>query len=187
MIAIYLFAAIVGLPLVAYAVFAGDADGDLGGGDMGGGDLGHGGIELEDGGALAYLSLGTLSFFLGFFGLTGLTTNLGGAGTLLGLVLAIVVGLIAALAQRTVLGFVKGSSASSHLLDADYSGKAGKVVVPIEPGHRGRISVRAGGQEQYLTATLADGESSLNVGSSVVIVNVEGGVALVTQLDPELA
>lgn len=174
MTAIYLLAAIIGLPLVAYAVFAGDGDGDAG--------------EVElDGGVLTYLSIGTFSFFTGFFGLTGLATSLTGTGAILSFVLAMTVGLVAAVTQRSLLSYVRKNSASSHLRDADFTGKAGTVVVPIESGKRGRIALQVGEQREYLTARLLRGEpAALDVGSAVVIVEVDNGVALVAHLDPEL-
>lgn len=185
MIALYLFAAIVGLPLVAYAVFAGDGDGEIG--DVG--DLGDAGeVGLEDGAILTYISLGTLAFFAGFFGLTGLATGLVGTGPVLTFVLAMTVGLLAAVAQRSIFNLVKGSSSSSHLVDADFSGRAGTVVVPIEAGKRGRIALQIGEQQQYLTAQMSSGEpAALDVGSPVVIIEVDHGVAIVAHLDPELA
>lgn len=179
MTAIYLFAAIIGLPLVAYAVFAGDGDGEMG-------DAGE--LEMEDGSVLTYISLGTLAFFAGFFGLTGLATGLVGTGAVLTFVLAMVVGLLAALAQRSVFNLVKGGSASSHLLDADLTGRAGTVVVPIEGGKRGRIALQVGEERQYLTARMSSGEpAALDVGSPVVVIEIDNGVAIVAHLDPELA
>lgn len=174
MTAIYLLAAIVGLPLVAYAVFFGDGDADAGDLDF-------------DGGIISYFSLGTLSFFSGFFGLTGLATSLTGTGAVLSLVLAVVVGLSAAVAHRTLLKFVKKGAGSSHLRDRDFTGKAGTVVVPIESGKRGRIALQVGDQRQYLTAQLSSGEpAALEVGSPIVILEVDQGIALVAHLDPEL-
>ena len=175
MIAIYLLAAIVGLPLVAYAVFSGDGDG---------GD----GMDLEDGGVVAYLSLGTVAFFSGFFGLTGLATTLVGTGAGLAFVLSMIVGLTAAVTQRGLLTYVKKTSTSSHLSDSEFSGRAASVVIPIEAGKRGRIALQVGQRRQYLTAELTAGdETSADIGSSVVIVEIDNGVALVTPLDPELA
>ncbi|MEM9135092.1 MAG: hypothetical protein AAF962_26670 [Actinomycetota bacterium] len=183
MIGLYILAAVVGLPLVAYAVLSGDGDGDFGE------------LELETegfgGDVFGYLSLGTLSFFSGFFGLTGLAVGAVGTGTIGTLAAAIVVGLIAAIVHRGLIGYVKSSSTSSHLSDTDFTGKVAKVVLPIEPGKRGRIALEFGSERQYLTAELPSGPASvddapIDAGSSVVIVDMAGGVALVSHLDPEL-
>lgn len=182
MIGLYILAAVVGLPLVAYAVFSGDGDGDFGE------------LEIETeglGDAFGYLSLGTLSFFSGFFGLTGLAVGAVGTGTIGTLVAAIVVGLLAAVVHRGLIGYVKSSSASSHLSDRDFTGKVAEVVLPIEPGKRGRIALEFGSERQYLTAELPSGPATVDntpigAGSSVVIVDMAGGVALVSHLDPEL-
>lgn len=179
MIGLYLLAAVIGLPLVGYAIFAGDGDGDFG--EFEG--------DTADGGLLGYFSIGTLSFFAGFFGLTGLAVAAVGTGTIATLIAAIAVGLVAAMAQRTLLGYVRRSSSSSHLADADFTGKAAKVVIPLERGKRGRIALQLGDQQHYLTAELTDlrAGNALDVGASVVIVDMEGGVAQVAHLDPELA
>ena len=176
MIALYVFATIVGLPLVAYAALSGD-DGDAGDGS-----------QFEDGGVFSYFSIGTLSFFTGFFGLTGLATSAVGAGSVVSLALALVVGFAAATTHRGLLRYVTRSSASSHLRDVDFSGKAATVVVPIESGRRGRILIEAGGERHQLTAELAEGVAmTLEVDSPVVVLSIEGGVARVANLDPELA
>ena len=61
-------------------------------------------------------------------------------------------------------------------------------MVPVEMGKRGRVAIQLVDQRQYLSAELAEGEpKALGVGSSVVIVHVDGAVAQVTHLDPELA
>ncbi len=183
MIGLYILAAVVGLPLVAYAVLSGDGDGDFGELDL----------ETEGfgGDVFGYLSLGTLSFFSGFFGLTGLAVGAVGTGTIGTLVAAIIVGLIAAVAHRALIGYVKSSSNSSHLSDRDFTGKIAKVVLPIEPGRRGRIALEFGSERHYLTAEFPPGPLSadagtLDPGSSVLIVEMAGGVALVSDLDPEL-
>ncbi|MEL7158883.1 MAG: hypothetical protein AAFN30_20130 [Actinomycetota bacterium] len=177
MIGLYVLAAVIGLPLVGYAVLSGDGDGDVGEFDGG------------DGGVLGYLSIGTLSFFAGFFGLTGLAVTAAGTGTIATLIAAIAVGLVAALAQHTLLNYVRRSSSSSHLSDADFTGKAARVVIPVQQGKRGRIALQLGEQEHYLTAELTDARApaALDVGTNVVIVDMDGGVAQVAHLDPELA
>ena len=173
MTVIYVVAAILGLPLVAYAVFAGDGDTE--------------GPELGDGGIVGYLSLGTLSFLAGFFGLTGLLVGLV-AGPAATFVLAVVVGLVAAGSHRLLLRYLAGSSASSHLADADLAGRRATVVVPVSAGARGRVMIELGDQRHYLTARLAPGDvGDLDAGRPAVVVDVEAGVATITALDPELA
>jgi membrane protein implicated in regulation of membrane protease activity len=176
MTALYILCAVVGLPLVAYAVLAGDGDGELGE------------ASFDTGGIVAYLSLGTLAFFAGFFGLAGLAGTWSGSGAALTLVLASVAGLAAAGTHRGLLRYIQRTSVRSHVSDADLVGKAATVVIPLHVGKRGRIALQLGEQRCYLTAELTEGgEPELEVGSSVVVVEVAGGVAHVTHLDPDLA
>ncbi len=176
MTAVYILTAIVGLPLVAYAVLSGDD-----------GDAGDGG-DFDNGSLFAYFSVGTLAFFAGFFGLTGLVLTGAGSSGLVTLALASMVGVTAAGAQRGLLSYVARTSSSSHLSDVDFTGKAASVLVPIEADRRGRILVQVGEERHQLTAELAAGDHhTLDVGSSVVVLSIEGGVARVSNLDPELA
>ena len=66
----------------------------------------------------------------------------------------------------------------------------GRVVVPVQPDHRGRIVVNVGDQPIPLSAQMApqqhDEHDELGVGTPVLVVEVTNGVATVTRLDPEL-
>ena len=84
MTALYLFCAAVGIPLLLWFSFAGDADGGDGFGDA------------DADGPLAFLSLSTMSFVLGFFGLTGLLLEIVGTAGLITLLVAIITAVAAA-------------------------------------------------------------------------------------------
>jgi hypothetical protein len=139
MTALYLFCAAVGIPLLLWFSFAGDADGGDGFGDA------------DAAGPLAFLSLSTMSFVLGFFGLTGLLLEIVGTAGLVTLLVAIIA----------------------------------NVALPISGEHRGKITLTKAGAREQMTATPVDG-STIDPGERVVIVRVEGGVALVAPLGPDL-
>ncbi len=182
MLGIYVLTAIIGLPLIGYALFAGDGEADFG-------DTGELGLELGGGAGsiVAWLSLGTLSFFSGFFGLTGLVATAVGSGAVATFLGALFVGLVAAGSHRLLLNWIRASSSSSHVGDEDLTGRAARVVLPIEDGRRGRIALEVGEQQHYLTAELTEGEQPVSVNDNVVIVSMSGGVAHVTPIDSELA
>ena len=59
------------------------------------------------------------------------------------------------------------------------------VALPISGEHRGKIILTKAGAREQMTATPVDG-STIDPGERVVIVRVEGGVALVAPLGPDL-
>ncbi|MDY7101167.1 MAG: hypothetical protein S0880_08265 [Actinomycetota bacterium] len=184
MVGLYLAAAIIGVPLVAYFAIAGegdemDTDVDL---DVDG--------ALDAGGLLHSISLATGAFFTAFFGVGGLAIGAVGAGTLVTLLMAIVIGAIAAGIQMALWRFVRSSSQSSEVGATELAGRPAEVVMPIGPGRRGRISLVAGGQRLYVSAEALDEDVAngmLEKGQAVVVVTVERGVATVSRLDAELA
>jgi membrane protein implicated in regulation of membrane protease activity len=177
--ALYLFAAAAGVPLVAWSL--------LGGGD----DAGDDGAGTDDGvGALMLrlLPLSTVAIALAAFGVCGLV--LGAAGTAAGTTLlgASAVALVAGALNSTVFSYLRRSESGATTSDADLAGAVGRVVQPVAPDHRGRIALSSGDQRRYLSArALPDaGGAPLEVGTPVLVVEVRGGVASVTRLDPEL-
>jgi membrane protein implicated in regulation of membrane protease activity len=180
MTALYLFATAAGVPLVAWFLLSG---GDDGGDDGPGADDGVGGLMLR------LLPLSTVAIAVAAFGICGLALDLAGTATGTAFAGALAVGVLAGVLNTTVFAYVRRSESGTTLGDAELAGTVGRVVHPVTEGHRGRIAVSAGGQRRYLSAqALPDGTASaeLEVGTPVLVVEVLGGVARVTRLDPEL-
>lgn len=173
MTSLYLFCAAVGVPLLLWFSFAGDADGGEGFGDA------------EADGPLAFLSLSTLSFILAFFGLTGLLLDLIGTAGVVTLVVAITVAVMAGGLNSAVFRWIRKNSNSSEVLDHELEGTIANVALPISSDHRGKIILTKAGAREQMTATPVDG-STIDQGERVVIVRVERGVALVAPLGPDL-
>lgn len=173
MTSLYLFCAAVGLPLLAWFVFAGDADAD---GLDGGG---------EGDGLLGFLPLSTVASVLAFFGVGGLLFELTGAGFIVALVLAVVVAVVAGTVNTGALRWIRKNSNSSEVMDSELEGTIANVALPISSDHRGKIILTKAGAREQMTATPVDG-STIESGERVVIVRVEGGVALVAPLGPDL-
>jgi membrane protein implicated in regulation of membrane protease activity len=134
---------------------------------------------------LSLLSFRSIMFFLAFFGLTGILLNIIDASFLATLVAAIGVGVFAWVFNSFVFRALKVADVSSTLRKSDLEGALGQVVLPINPGHRGRISIEVGDQHRYLTARPHEraGQSSFAVGDPVVVVGLDKGTALVTAVD----
>ena len=119
MTALYLFCAAVGIPLLLWFSLAGDADGGDGFGDA------------DADGPLAFLSLSTLSFVLGFFGLTGLLLDIVGTAGLLTLLVAIITAIAAGAFNSAAFRWLRRNSNSSEVMDHELEGMIADVALPI--------------------------------------------------------
>ncbi len=176
MSALYLFAAAAGIPVVAWLLLSGPEDG---GSDDG---AGIGGVMLR------LLPLSTIAIATATFGITGLLLGAVGAGAATTFVGAAGVAGLAAVLNSTLFAYLRRSDAAADAGE-ELVGSVGRVVLPIRDGHRGRIAVSVRGQQVYLSARALPGEQSgdLEPGAPVLVVEVSGGVADVTRLDPELS
>ena len=170
---IYLFCAAVGIPMLIWFAFVGD-DGD-----------GFGDADAD--GALVAISLSTISFVVGFFGLAGLLFEASGLSGIIVTPLALLAGIGAGGLSSRVMRWVRDNSTSSDVPDSALQGTVAKVAMRVSAEHRGKIVVIKGGAREQMTATPVDG-SSIDVGQEVVIVGVERGVALVAPMQtlPEI-
>ena len=171
---LYLFCAAVGVPLLLWFVFAGDGDGGDGFGDADGGD-----------GILGFLPLSTIASLMAFFGLGGLLFDITGASGAVAFVLAAVVAVIAGAVNTGALRWLRNNSTSSEVMGHELQGTIANVSLPISTEHRGKIILTKAGAREQMTAAPVDG-STIDSGERVVIVRVEGGVALVHPLGPDL-
>lgn len=171
---LYLFAAAAGVPLVLWFLVAGDEDG-------GGPDDGVAGVMLRR------LPLSTIAFVLAAFGVCGLLLDAVGTDSGASLVAAAAAGVVAGVVNSTLFGYLRRSESTTEVSDEQLAGKIGRVVVPLTGERRGRISVTVGDQQIHLSAlALPDAPAQLDVGASVLVVEVRKGIASVTSLDPEL-
>ena len=194
MLALYLFCAGLGIPLVfLFAFSGGDAEADVGGVDADGGfDLEFDGGDVEGvgdfTGLIRRIPLSSYAFFLAFFGGAGSVGTWLDMGFVATLVLAILLGVIAAAVNTAAFAFLRGTSADSSLTDRQIEGRIATVSVPIEDGKRGRVWIDTGGERVQLTAGMVESEIDLSFsrGEQVLIVEMRNGVAQVMSVDPEL-
>lgn len=176
MTGVYLFAAAAGLPVVAWFLLSG---GDEGGGDDGDG---IGGVMFR------LLPLSTIAIAVATFGVAGLALGAVGTGATTTLVAAVIAAVVVGALNSTVFAYLRRSESTASVEDRQLVGAVGRVVLPITGDHRGRVAVSVGGQQLYLSARALPGEATpeLEVGASVLVIEVSGGVAGVTRLDAEL-
>lgn len=182
---LYLFALIVGGVLLGASILLGgdhdsdaDAEGDLHAGvdvDLdadadveGGHDLahdhdpgvgGHGGADFF---LWSFRSIRFWTFFLAFFGLTGLALTWLGLvdSQWLGLGLAVGTGALTGLGAAAVLRSLGTDETANVASSADYIGRTGKVVLPVRRGGVGKVRVQLRGTTVDVLATTDEEEFS---------------------------
>ncbi len=197
MFGVYLFCAVVGIPLLALLAFGGgDVEGELGiGGDVDfdadiGGDVDVSGASGGFGDISWRRRIPASSYvsFVAFFGGVGVVSSTLGVAAVTTLILAVVLGIFAAGVNTALFSVLRNSETDSSMTDKQLEGRIAVVSVPIEGGKRGRVTLDTGGERLQLTAGAADNMPDLSFerGDEVLIVNVEGGVARVVAVDPDL-
>jgi len=175
---LYAFMLFAGAPVLLWFVFSGgDADMDAGAEADGLGDV------------FSVVPLSSIAFVATFFGATGLVSEWLGTGAVFTLLLAVVVGVLAGVLNSAAFAYLRRSEASSDVSDREIEGSIARVSLPMSNERRGRIVLTVAGARAQMTAApidpLDDGKA-IEAGARVIIVRIEGGVALVTRLDPEL-
>lgn len=212
MLAVYIFCLVLGGSLMAVSVLSdvfGDAGGDLDI-DMGGdvdfqldaGDFDAGDLDLDldagdvdvDAGeathATKILSIRTLIYALFGFGAVGTLLSFLGPGWLLPtLAFALVGGFLSGGVVTTVFNYLKKTDTGAQLSDTTYIGLSGTVTLPIGLGSPGSVAVDRGHRRISLRALPHPSavESDPTTWKSVVVVDMERGVARVAPLEEDLA
>jgi hypothetical protein len=186
---------------------AGGIDLDTGGLDLdaGGLDLDAGGLDLDaghldvnaahaeldaDAGSLAgkIFSIRTLFYSLFGFGSVGtLLTFVWSGNPLLTAAFAVFSGISSGAVINAAFGYVKRSESGMLQTEASYSGLSGRVTLPIRSGIAGRIVVERGGKRVELRALPhSSGRGDPSTWTSVLVVEMEKGVAQVAPIDEEM-
>ncbi len=198
MLALYIFCAALGIPLLAVLVLGG-GDGDMELGDAGfdidadvGADLDFAGVDGGIGdfsGFFRRVPVSSYAFFLAFFGAAGTLGTWRDVGFISTIILAVSLGLIGAAVNTAAFGFLRNTETSSQLTDRQLEGRLATVSVPIDVGKRGRVWLDTGEERVQLTAGSVEGapDESFGMGEQVVIVKMANGVAKVMGIDPEIS
>jgi membrane protein implicated in regulation of membrane protease activity len=201
---LYLFALIVGGVLLGASILLGgdhdadadadadvDADVDADAGVDAHGDLDHSHGTMDMGGhgpagalLAALRSFRFWTFFLAFFGLTGLVLTWLGLvdSDLLALALSGGMGAVSGLGVFGVLRHLSSDDSGSVASSNDYVGKTAKVVVPVSPGGVGKVRLQLRGTTVDVLATSIE-EESVGAREEVLIVEMDGTRAKVARVD----
>lgn len=138
------------------------------------------------GGAIAatLLSLRFWTFGLAAFGMTGLLLTLLGATPVLGVALSVATGIGVGSGVTTLLRAVSRDTVSSALDARALRGRDAEIVLSVGPGKLGKIRLTHNGQLIELPATTRE-DRLLERAQRVLVVDVAGGTAEVTSLEPD--
>lgn len=204
LLSIYLGGLIVGggLLLVSAVLGGNDHDADLGGdldvdGDLDAdadADLDHDGhVGVGDALWLPVLSIRFWTFFLAFFGLTGLllegmrTVGLIGAPWGVVLALAIVAGVGSGWLVSLIIRKLKTEKVTSEVVpEHDYAGKAAEVLLDVAPGDPGLVRLDVKGVSIDVTAVVAAADvGPFKRGARVIVLAYEQGKVIVAPFETD--
>lgn len=191
MIYLYLFSLVVGGGLLGVSILlGGHADTDASGPevhmDSPPQSVGHDGGPYA--GVESYLywlvSLRFWTFFVAFFGLTGLVFDgLGLAPRWVTLIVAIGMGAVSGGAAMAAIRAVSKGETNSAITTRDYVGKTGRVLVGFGPGAVGKVRIEVKGSVVDVLAIPED-TRSYAAEDEVIVVEMEGLHAKVSHVRP---
>jgi membrane protein implicated in regulation of membrane protease activity len=179
MVTIYWFALIVGGGMLAASFFGDFFDAEVDDVDTEGGGDSH---------AAKVLSLRNLTYFLFAFGAMGLALHwFAPLAALVAAVIAAGVGLAAAGAAAQLLGYVQRTESGERQEEDSFVGCTGRLTLPFAADHAGRVVIQRGAREYELRARPFDaGAGQARIGASIIVVEMDGGTALVAPVEESL-
>lgn len=144
---------------------------------------GHGGADFF---LWSFRSIRFWTFFLAFFGLTGLALTWLGLvdSQWLGLGLAVGMGTLTGFGAAAVLRALGTDTAANVASSSDYIGKTAKVVVPVKKGGVGKVRVQLRGTTVDVLAT-TDEDAFGSRDEAMIIEMDETGRARIARVDGE--
>ncbi|GAB4200932.1 MAG: hypothetical protein OHK0013_12440 [Sandaracinaceae bacterium] len=200
MIYVYIFALIVGGLLLGASLLLGahadhDATGDAPAAeapaapDAAADAGGHDGAASAGGGPQGvesflvwFVSVRFWTFFLAFFGLTGVLLDGFGIveNAFVAGVLAVGMGLFAGLFATWIVRLMTAESSNSAVMASDYIGKSGRLLVGFGPGAVGKVRVEVKGSTVDLLCVAMD-DGTYEAKDEVLIVEMDGPRAKVAR------
>lgn len=186
MIYLYLFALVLGGVLLgASMLLGGHGEGHPDTGSVPHADGSDTAVGVESF-LVAFLSMRFWTFFLAFFGLTGVVLDGLGlvSSTIVAGVLSGAMGLFAGVAAVWVMKRVRGDESNSAASSKDYAGKIGRVLVGFGPGREGKIRVEIRGSSiDLLAVPFEDGTFAPK--DEIVVIEMDGMHAKVARLSAD--
>jgi hypothetical protein len=172
---------------------AGGLDLDAGGLDLDAGhvdvDMAHAQLDSDAGHLVSKIfSIRTIFYSMFGFGSVGtLLTYLWSGSSIATAAFAVASGLTSGVIINAAFGYVKRSESGMIQAESSYAGLLGRVILPLRPEIPGRVVVERGGRRVKIRALphpTAEGNPS--EWRSVMVVDMEKGVARVTPIDEDM-
>ncbi len=186
MIYFYLFALVLGAVLLGASMLLGGHHGVETHADAPDGhDATDAGVESI---LVAFLSLRFWTFFLAFFGLTGVVLDGFGliSSTTVAAVVSIGMGLGAGYGSVWLMRVLRADDSNSAVAAAEYVGRSARVLVAFGPGQVGKIRLEVKGSTIDLLAVGIE-DKSFAVKDEVLVVEMDGTRAKIASIDGERA
>ena len=183
MIYLYLFALVLGGVLLgASMLLGGHGDGHAPEAHADGPDA-NAGVESF---LVAFLSMRFWTFFLAFFGLTGVVLDGFGlvSSTWIAATLSVGMGLFAGGAAAWIMRRVRGDESNSAATSKDFVGKTGRVLVPVGPEQVGKVRLEIRGSTVDILAVSIE-EATFDPKDEIIVIEVDGTRVKVAKLTPE--
>ena len=174
MFTFFLFALLVGGGLLVWSLFGGD------GHDA---DVAHGHPDGHD--AAQWLSLRTIVYFLFVFGGVGAILSKTWPTALVPVVFLLAAGAGVAVAALVAVAFryLRATESGNRQTDDSFVGLMGRVTLPIAANRAGKVLVTRGERTFELLARPLESSGSPAAWTSVVIVEMDRGTAVVVPSD----
>lgn len=173
---VYLFLLVVGAGILAFSIFGGDSDADF---------------DADAGSdALKWLSLRGLSYFAFVCGGVGaaLTATWHVATWPIIATLAVGSGAAVSWLASTVFGYLKRTESGAREGDEAFIGLSGRVTVPFSASGTGKVLITRADRTFEMLARPFDGATTPpERWTSVIVVEIQRGVALVSPLEEPTA
>jgi membrane protein implicated in regulation of membrane protease activity len=160
-----------------------DLDHDAGEGAHGDGGVAHGGLDYF---LWSFKSVRFWTFFLAFFGLTGLALD--GLGLVsswpIALGLAIAMGALSGLGATAAIRMLASDESGAVASSSDYVGKTVRVIVPVEKDGTGKVRLQLKGNTVDVLATTDEAESFASRDEAMII-EMDGTKARIARVNDE--
>jgi hypothetical protein len=186
MSALYWFAFVVGAGMFLFSLFSdltghGDVDSHA---DVDAGHIdGHHGAD-----GFKILSLRNATYFLFGFGVSGvvMTWLTGGRWGILTALLSLTLGVLGGALSSLAFGYLRRSDSGDLPGDSSWVGTVGRVSIPLVADGTGKIVVTRASREHELLARPFDETANPERWTSVIVLEMRQGVALVAPNDSSL-
>lgn len=132
-------------------------------------------------GILQFLNLRYITYFIGFFGLTGTILGLLQANSILTFISSTIIGSLASVVGFKFYNYLLKSETITNDNINDLIGKTGKVILRVNKKNKGKVLVDLGNRTTEITAKVSDISevNTFDYGRKVLIMEIKNNIAFI--------